>query len=140
MAVLCPACGTHSVSVEYSNHNVKQFFDNRHHRSFQVVCTCVCACVLSHDQLFATPWTVARQAIVSVHEIFQARVPEWVAISVSSIYAQYLLIMAETSWVKQGRCCYSHFTDEETKTLGAKGLDQGSQMASDPSGTRGLCL
>ena len=95
MAVLCPACGTHSVSVEYSNHDVKQFFDNRHHHCFQDVC--MCACVVSRDQLFATPWTVARQATVSVHELFQARIPEWVAISFSSIYAQYLLIMAEIS-------------------------------------------
>ena len=31
-------------------------------------------CVLSHIQLFATPWTVAFQA---VHGIFQARVLEW---------------------------------------------------------------
>ena len=97
MAVLCPACGTHSVSVEYSNHNVKQFFDNRHHLYFQDVCTCMCACVASRDQLFATPWTVGRRATVSVHELFQARIPEWVAISFSSIYAQYLLIMAEIS-------------------------------------------
>ena len=36
---------------------------------------------LSHVRLFATPWTVAYQATLSVHGIFQARVLEWVAIS-----------------------------------------------------------
>jgi len=32
------------------------------------VCVCVCAhvCVLSHVQLFVTPWTVARQAPLSM--------------------------------------------------------------------------
>ena len=40
---------------------------------------------LSCVQLFATPWTVAYQALrsLSVHGIFQARVLEWVAISFS---------------------------------------------------------
>ena len=40
---------------------------------------------LSHVWLFATPWTVAYQAVrsLSVHGIFQARVLEWVAISFS---------------------------------------------------------
>ena len=37
------------------------------------------ACVLSHIQLFATPWTVACQAPLSM-EISQARILEWVAI------------------------------------------------------------
>ena len=37
--------------------------------------------LLSHVQLFATPWTVARQ--VSVHGILQARILEWVAIPFS---------------------------------------------------------
>ena len=35
--------------------------------------------VLSHAQLFATPWTVARQAPL-VHEVFQARRLERVVI------------------------------------------------------------
>ena len=30
------------------------------------VCVCVCVCALSLVQLFATPWTVARQAILSM--------------------------------------------------------------------------
>ena len=30
------------------------------------VCVCVCACVLSHVYLFAIPWTVARQAPLSM--------------------------------------------------------------------------
>ena len=33
---------------------------------------------LSHVRLFATPWTLARQAPLSVG-ILQARIPEWVA-------------------------------------------------------------
>ena len=37
---------------------------------------------LSGVQLFATPWTEARQA-PSVHRILQARVLEWVAIPFS---------------------------------------------------------
>ena len=35
-------------------------------------------CVLSHVQLFATPWTVAQPGS-SIHRILQARVLEWVA-------------------------------------------------------------
>ena len=27
---------------------------------------CVCACVLSHVQLFATPWSIAHQAPLSI--------------------------------------------------------------------------
>ena len=41
-----------------------------------------CASLLSRVQLFATPWTVARQAPPSVG-ILQARILEWVAISFS---------------------------------------------------------
>jgi hypothetical protein len=37
--------------------------------------SCVCAYLLSHIQLFVTPWTVA------CHGVFQARVMEWVAFS-----------------------------------------------------------
>ena len=38
------------------------------------VCVCLCACVhvLSHVQLFATPWTVARQTPL-VHGIFPGK-------------------------------------------------------------------
>ena len=39
---------------------------------------CCCALSLSRVQLFATPWTVARQAPLSMG-IFQARILEWVA-------------------------------------------------------------
>ena len=35
--------------------------------------------VLSHVQLFANPWTVARQAPLA-HGIFQARILKWIAI------------------------------------------------------------
>ena len=31
-----------------------------------VIELCVCACMLSHDQLFATPWIVTHQASLSV--------------------------------------------------------------------------
>ena len=37
-----------------------------------------CASLLSHVWLFATPWTVARQALLSMG-ILQARILEWVA-------------------------------------------------------------
>ena len=48
--------------------------------------------LLGRVQLFATPWTVAYQALrsLSVHGIFQARVLEWVAISFSSTGLQIL--------------------------------------------------
>ena len=39
-----------------------------------------CVCVLSHVHLFVTPWTVARQAPLSM-ETSQARILEWIAIS-----------------------------------------------------------
>ena len=41
-------------------------------------------CIISHVQLFVTPWTVARQA--SVHGISQAAILEWVAISFSKVF------------------------------------------------------
>ena len=37
-------------------------------------------CMLSHDQLFVTLWTIAQQA-PHVHGIFQAKILKWVAIS-----------------------------------------------------------
>ena len=37
-----------------------------------------CVCLVSHVRLFATPWTVAHQAPLSMG-IFQARILEWVA-------------------------------------------------------------
>ena len=39
-------------------------------------------CMISHVRLFATPWTVACQAPLSM-DILQARILEWVAISFS---------------------------------------------------------
>ena len=39
-------------------------------------------CMLSHVRLFAALWTVAHQTPL-VHEIFQAKILEWVAISYS---------------------------------------------------------
>ena len=43
---------------------------------------CNLCVLLSCVQLFATPWTVAHQA-PPVHEILQARILEWIAISFS---------------------------------------------------------
>ena len=40
---------------------------------------CACAQLLSHIQLFSTPWTVARLPGFSVQRISLARIPEWVA-------------------------------------------------------------
>ena len=54
-------------------------------RPENVICyriMCVCAQVLSCVQLFATPWTAAHQALLSMG-IPQARILEWVAISSS---------------------------------------------------------
>ena len=45
------------------------------------VCVCVYVCVLSHVQLFVTPWTVCSLPDSSVHGILQARILEWVATS-----------------------------------------------------------
>ena len=44
--------------------------------------TIICAKSVRHVQLFATPWTVARQASLSMG-ILQARILEWVAMSFS---------------------------------------------------------
>ena len=46
----------------------------------QLYTSYLCAQLLSHAQLYATPWTIAHP-VSSVHGIFQARVLEWVAIS-----------------------------------------------------------
>ena len=40
--------------------------------------TLCCAYLLSHVQLFVTPWTIARQAPLSIG-ILQARILDWVA-------------------------------------------------------------
>ena len=42
-------------------------------------CCYRCAFMISHVQFFATPWTIAHQA--PLHEIFQARILGWFAIS-----------------------------------------------------------
>ena len=41
--------------------------------------------VLSHGQLFATPWTVCSPPVSSAHRIFQVRILKWVVISFSMI-------------------------------------------------------
>ena len=47
-------------------------------RTFLDILSMYCAYLLSHVQLFATPWTAARQAPLSTG-ILQARILEWVA-------------------------------------------------------------
>ena len=55
---------------------------------YSTVCVCVCVCVcthalsLSHVRIFATPLTVAHKALLS-RGTFQARILEWIAISLS---------------------------------------------------------
>ena len=60
--------------------------------------------LLSCARLFATPWTVAYQALrsLSVHGIFQARVLDWVAISFFRASSQ----PRDQTWVSHtaGRC------------------------------------
>ena len=46
---------------------------------YSVLC---CVKLLSHVQVFETPWTVARQAPLLV-EILHSRILEWVAVSSS---------------------------------------------------------
>ena len=48
---------------------------------------CLCVCVLTRVWLFVTPWTVAPPGS-SAHGIFQARILEWVAISLSRTSSQ----------------------------------------------------
>ena len=36
-------------------------------KQYNCVCVCVCVCVLSRVQLFATPWTIAHQALLSMN-------------------------------------------------------------------------
>ena len=64
---------------------------------FHCVCVCVCACAcFSHVPLFATLWTIAQQAPLSMG-ILQARILEWVvAISYSR----------GSSWPRDGTCTF----------------------------------
>ena len=48
----------------------------------ETVCVCVCVFVFSHVQLFATPWTTAHQAPLSMG-LPCARILEWVTIPFS---------------------------------------------------------
>ena len=52
------------------------------HRQLKIPFHAGHACMLSHVQLLATPWTISLQAPL-VHGILQARIPEWVTISSS---------------------------------------------------------
>ena len=56
------------------------------------VCVCVCVCVFCHVQLFATPWTVARQAPLSME--FSGKNTGGIAISCSRA----------SSWLRDWRC------------------------------------
>ena len=53
---------------------------------------------LSGVRLFAAPWTVAYQA-PPVHGIFQARVLEWVAISISWYKWKYFMTLIDPFFV-----------------------------------------
>ena len=68
---------------------------NEYKHYFEV---CVCAESLSHVQLFATPWTVAHQAPLSM-EIFQARKLEWVSTSYSKGSSQPICRWIFYCWV-----------------------------------------
>ena len=61
---------------------------------------------LSHVQLFATPWTCSPPGS-SVHGIFQARILEWVAISVSK-RSSWLRDWTRVSYCRQTLYCLSH--------------------------------
>ena len=50
-------------------------YSRNYHNIVNQLC---CAQSLSHVQFFATPWTIAHQALLSMG-IFQARILEWVA-------------------------------------------------------------
>ena len=78
------------------------FQDNPLHCS---MITCLEVKPLSRVRLFATPWTVAYQAH-SVHEIFQAIVLEWIAISFSRGSSQPIVevnTIDYNSWDGKGR-------------------------------------
>ena len=73
---------------------------------FLLLCVYIYICyMLSHVQLFATPWTVCSPPVSSVHAIFQARILEWVAISYSTsvtyVYLNSALFMFWASLVAQ---------------------------------------
>ena len=57
------------------------------HNQFSLVTYLVWACVLSHDRLFVIPWTIARQAPLSIEFSIQ-EILEWVAVSFSKESSQ----------------------------------------------------
>ena len=64
----------------------------------------VCVCVsLSHLQLFATPWTVARQAPLTLG-ILQARILEWVSMPFFRRYSR------TRDWIQVSRNAGRFFT------------------------------
>ena len=56
-------------------------------QSVLIVTYLVWACVLSHDRLFVIPWTIARQAPLSIEFSIQ-EILEWVAVSFSKESSQ----------------------------------------------------
>ena len=72
-------------NVSLCHHRVFYFAMEANWRAtkYHLLCAvCLVAQSLSHGQLFATPWTIAHQASLSMG-ILQARILEWVAIPFS---------------------------------------------------------
>ena len=62
----------HDAAVNHSS------IDPFRNRVRTYACVCVCVCVLNHVQLFVIPCSSPGP---SIHEILQAKILEWVAIS-----------------------------------------------------------
>ena len=79
------------------------------------VCVCVFVCVLRRVQLFVTPMDCSPSDS-SLHEIFQARILEWVVISYSRYcvyiyhlyFTQQLLLLLLLSHVSRVQLCWPH--------------------------------
>ena len=85
--------------VQETINNDKQIFQcgGYHHPSSPMSHLAVPSIVLNPVWLFVIPWAVAHQ-VPSVHGIFQASLPEWVAIS-SSRRASWPRDWIHVSWV-----------------------------------------
>ena len=80
------------------------------------MCVCVCVCdawILSHVQLFVTPWTGAWQA--PVHGILQARKMKWVAMPSFRDIWVYVCIYVYTHTHIHTHICVSKFLKLEVK-------------------------
>ena len=75
----------------------------------------VCACVLSHSQLFVIPWTAVCWAPLSI--VFQARIMEWVAISYCRGYSRPRDRTCISCISCTGRLILYHYTSREDLSL-----------------------